>query len=74
VTETATQVRDSVGIGEKLYAVRTEQFGLVLLSCENIRQAREWARKRFGVKVPSEVWAVVKYRRCDSCDSKPCCC
>ena len=57
-----------------LYSVKTERFGNVLLDCENIKQAREWAKKRFGVKVPSLVRRVQTYTRCEACDSAPCCC
>lgn len=57
-----------------LYSVTTDRFGTVLLDCKNIEQAREWARARFGVKVPSLVRRANQYIRCDSCDSKPCCC
>ena len=57
-----------------LYSVKTARFGVVLLDCVNIKQAREWARTRFGAKVPSLVRRVQSYKRCEWCDSKPCCC
>lgn len=57
-----------------IYVVKTEQFGNVLLDCTNIKQARKWAKQRFGVKHPGSVWRQHQYVRCPKCECKPCCC
>lgn len=46
----------------RVYLVTTEKFGVLAVERDTIAEARAWARQNFGV------------RRCESCDSAPCCC
>jgi hypothetical protein len=57
-----------------LYSVRTERFGSVLLMCEDIGQARKWARDRFGAGPECVSRAPTDRPLCPACDSRPCCC
>lgn len=56
-----------------IYIVKTNEFGEVQLEWPDIATARKDAKRRFGVP-SSDVRRAETYRRCESCDSAPCCC
>jgi hypothetical protein len=57
----------------RLYAIRTARFGTILVERDSIEEARQWARDNFDAG-SSDVSAHRTYRRCDDCNSAPCCC
>ena len=59
-------------MADYLYAVETG-LGVVRRADASILAARKWARQAFGVG-PRNVTRYWEYRRCDTCDSAPCCC
>ena len=59
----------------RLYAVRVGgKIGDLLTERDSITDARKWAKRAFGVRRGDVVALSRKIKRCERCDSAPCCC
>ena len=57
-----------------LYTIKTTRFGAVLLTAKDIKEARKKANEMFPKMNRTVSRAPREYKRCEVCDSKPCCC
>ena len=63
----------TVSAGTRSYTVTIEGIGDITLLEDDIRSARRRAKAMFPKRTHT-VRAVIRYRFCDVCESKPCCC
>ena len=56
-----------------LYNVKTARFGTIQVEAESLAEARTMA-KRFKAGPKDVARAPREVRRCQACDSAPCCC
>ena len=58
----------------RYYAIGTAEFGPVVITADDIREARARARRMFPRERSARVSRTWHSRRCDRCDSTPCSC
>ena len=58
----------------RVYIVRTVKYGDLRKQDDNIRAARQWAKRALGAAEVINVSREYRARFCDDCRSAPCCC